>query len=171
MPKPQKIDAVNNIKKYLEEANSVFITDYSGLNVENITRLRKNLRENSIKYLIAKNTLIKIAAQNTGYENMVEFLSGPTAIAFGVDDPAVAARILYDSYKDVEKPVIRAFILDKEIFDGSEIVRLAELPPREVLLSQLIATVESPLSSLTSGIDGIFQELVATVDALAKSKG
>ena len=171
MPKPEKIDAVSNYKKYLEEASSVFVTDYSGLNVADMTGLRKNLRENSVKLLIGKNTLFRIAAKNAGLTEIVEYLSGPTAIAFGYDDPAVPAKILYDSYKDKEKPVIKAFVLDKELYAGSEIVRLAELPSREVLLASIVAAVESPMSSLVASIDGVMQELVATVDALAKSKG
>lgn len=170
MPKPEKIDAVKNVKKYLEESSSVFVTDYSGLNVAEITVLRKNLRENSVKYLVSKNTLMRIAAREAGYDNIVEFLQGPTAIAFGADDPAVAAKILYDSYKDKEKPVIRAFVLDKELFAGTEIVRLAELPSREILLSLLVATVESPVSALVSSIDAMFQELISTVDALERQK-
>ena len=170
MAKPEKINVVDRVKKYLEESNSFFITEYTGLNVEDITLLRKNLRENSVKYLVAKNTLIRIAAKDAGFENIIEFLSGQTAIAFGVDDPAVPAKILYDSYKDKDKPIIRAFVLDKELYQGSDIVRLAELPSREVLLARLIGAIESPIQSTLGSIDGLMQELVATVDALAKAK-
>jgi len=170
MPKAEKIDSVNAIKENLESAKSVFVTEYTGLNVQDITSLRKNLRENSVKYLVAKNTLMRIAAKETGYENLVEYLSGQTALAFGADDPAIAAKILYDSYKDIEKPVIKAFVLDGQLFEGSEITRLAELPSREVLLAQIISAVESPISSIIASIDGIFQELVATIDALQASK-
>jgi len=171
MPKPEKIEVVEKVKKQLEGAKSLFITDYTGLNVEDITLLRKNLRENSVKYLIAKNTLVRIAAKETGYENIVDFLTGQTAIAFGVDDPAVPAKILYDSFKDKEKPVIKAFVLDNELYQGADIVRLAELPSREVLLAQLIGAVESPIQAILGSVDGLMQELVATVDALAASKG
>jgi len=150
MPKPEKITVVDKVKKYLEESNAFFITDYTGLNVEDITLLRKNLREHSVKYLVAKNTLMRIAAKDAGFENIIEFLSGQTAIAFGVDDPAVPAKILYDSFKDIEKPVINS---------------------REVLLARLIGAIESPIQSTLGSIDGLMQELVATVDALAKAKG
>ena len=172
MPKPEKITAVSQIKEYLEGAESVFVTDYTGLNVEQITKLRKDLRENSIKYLVAKNTLMRIAANETGYEGLAEHLTGQTALAFGADDPAVAAKILYDSFKAIEKPVIRAFVLDDkdQIFTGDQVVRLAELPSREVLYSQVVASVEAPFSSLIGSIDAFFQELIATLEALEKSK-
>jgi len=170
MPKPQKVEAVESIKRFLEEADSVFVTDYVGLNVADITLLRKNLRDNSIKYLIAKNTLIRIAARESGYENLLDYLKGPTAIAFAKEDPAVAAKILYDSYKDKEKPVIRAFVLEDQVFTGEQIKRLADLPSREVLLASVVSAIEAPFSSMLSSIDAIFQELVATVDALAAAK-
>jgi large subunit ribosomal protein L10 len=170
MPKPEKVDAVKDIKGYLEQAKSVFITDYSGLNVADITALRKNLRENSIKYLVAKNTLMKIAAQDAGMNEIVEFLQGPTALAFGTDDPAVVARILYDSYKDKDKPVIKAFVMDNQLFDGADVKRLASLPSREILLAELVSAIESPLTSIIGSVDAVARELVSTIDALAASK-
>ena len=132
MPKPEKIDAVKDIKNYLEQARSVFITDYSGLNVADLTVLRKNLRENSVKYLVAKNTLLRIAAEDAGLKDIIKYLEGPIALAFGADDPAIAAKILYDSYKDKEKPVIKAFVMDKQLFDGTDVKKLASLPSREI---------------------------------------
>jgi large subunit ribosomal protein L10 len=171
MPKPEKIETVSEIKKYLQECKSVFVTDYSGLNVEDITSLRKNLRENSVKYLVAKNTLLKIAARGTGFEGIIDYLKGQTAIAFGFDDPSVPAKILYDSFKAKERPKIKAFIVDNKFYPGQEVVRLADLPPRDVLLSQIVAAVESPVSSIIGSIDAVFQDLIGTVDALAKSKG
>jgi large subunit ribosomal protein L10 len=171
MPKQDKIDAVNNLKQYISEAGSMFITDYTGLNVADITILRKNLRENSIKYLVAKNTLLRIAAKDSDHEEIVKYLNGQTAIAFGTDDPAVPAKILYDFFKKIEKPVVRAFVLDEVLYTGEDFVRLAELPSKDVLLSVLIATVESPLTSLVGSLDGVFQEFVSTLDALVKAKG
>ncbi|MCX6828042.1 MAG: 50S ribosomal protein L10 [candidate division Zixibacteria bacterium] len=170
MPKPEKIESVSEVKKYLQDSKSVFVTDYTGLNVADITRLRKNLRDSSVKYLVAKNTLIKIAAQETGYEGIVDHLSGQTALAFGFDDPSVPAKILYNTFKEKQRPVIKVFVVDKKLFAGAEIVRLAELPTRDVLLAQVVAAVESPISSLIMSIDGVFQELVGTLDALAMAK-
>ncbi len=170
MPKPEKIKAVENIRKYLEESDSIFVTDYSGLNVADITVLRKNLRENSVRFLVAKNTLMRIAAKDAGYDDITEYLEGPTALAFGKEDPAILARILYDSYKEKEKPVVKAFVVENQLFQGSEVVRLAELPSKEVLLAQLVFSIESPMSSMVNSIDGVFQELLATLEALRKSK-
>jgi large subunit ribosomal protein L10 len=170
MPKPEKVESLNELKKFLQDAKSVFVTDYTGLNVDDITKLRKNLREKSVKYLVAKNTIMRIAAKETGYESIVEHLTGQTALAFGFDDPSIPAKILHTAFKAKEKPIIRAFVVDKKAFSGKEIVRLADLPTREVLLSQIVMAVEAPISAVIMSIDGVFQELVGTVDALAKAK-
>jgi len=170
MPRPEKVSVVDNVKEHLANAASIFVTEYTGLNVDQITKLRKDLRDNKIPYVVAKNTLVKIACKETGNENLVDYLKGQTALAFGADDPVVVAKILYNSYKDIEKPVIRAFTLKGELYKGSEITRLADLPSREMLLAMIIAAVESPITSTMSMIDSVFQELVASIDAVAASK-
>ncbi len=170
MAKPEKIKAVGELKDLMETTSSVFVTDYTGLNVADITALRKNLRENSVKYIVAKNTLMKIAATDAGMENIVEYFQGQTALAFGADDPTIAAKILYKSFKDIKKPIIKAFVFDGQLFPGVEITRLADLPSREVLLSQIIMSVEAPISNIVSSLDAVFNELFATLDALGASK-
>ncbi len=170
MPKPEKIEAVAEMKKLFETAGSFFVTDYQGLNVADMTVLRKNLRENNIKYLIAKNTLLKLAAREAGVSEVDEHLIGPTAVAFSSDDPALAAKILNDSFKAKELPRMKVFVVDNQVFEGAEIKRLADLPPRDILLSQLVAAVESPFSSLVASLDGFFRELVGSIEALADKK-
>ncbi|MEA1980204.1 MAG: 50S ribosomal protein L10 [candidate division Zixibacteria bacterium] len=170
MPKPEKINAVADIKKLFDESNSFFITDYQGLNVADMTDLRKNLRSNNVKYLIAKNTLFKIAAGQAGVSGVDEHLNGPTALAFTSDEPAVAAKILNDSFKDKDLPVMKAFYLEEILYPGSDIKRLADLPSREMLLSQLVASVEAPFSELVGSLDGFFRELVGSIDALQEKR-
>ncbi len=170
MPNPQKIEAVAEIKKLFEDADSFFITDYQGLNVSDITVLRKNLRENNVRYLVAKNTLLRLAAHQAGMEQLDEHFTGPTAVAFTSDDAAVAAKILHESYKEKELPRMKVFVVDGQVFDGSEIKRLADLPPKDVLLSQVVAAVEAPLTELVGTLDGFFRELIGTLDALAEKK-
>lgn len=170
MPNPQKTEAVAEMTKLFQDSNSYFVTDYQGLNVADITALRKNLRENKIKYLVAKNTLFKLAVQQAGVTGIEEHLIGPTAIAFTSDDVAVAAKILHDSYKDKELPRIKVFVVEGQIFEGEDIKRLADLPPKEVLLGLLVATVEAPFSQLVGALDGFFRELIGTLEALTEKK-
>lgn len=170
MPRPEKVNVVDKVKENLENSKSVFVTDYTGLNVDQITQLRKKLRDNNVKYMVAKNTLMRIAFREAGQDQLLDHLKGQTALAFGADDPVIAAKILYDSYKDIEKPQIRAFTLRGDFFEGKEITRLADLPSREELLAQIIMAVESPITSTIGMIDAVFHELVATIDAVAASK-
>lgn len=174
MPNPQKNDAVAEMRKLFEDSDSFFVTDFQGLNVADITVLRKNLRENNVKYLVAKNTLLKLAAHQAGVVGIEDYLTGPTAIAFASDDAAAAAKILHDAYQDKELPRMKVFVVDGQVYDAEDIKRLADLPPKETLLSQLVATVEAPISQLVGALDGLFQELVGTIEALAeknKSEG
>ena len=104
MARPEKVAVVESFEKLFNDSNAYFVTDFQGLNVADMTSLRKSLRENNVKYLVAKNTLMDIAARNTEQPDLKEFFKGCTAIAFASDDPAVAAKILYDSYKAIELP-------------------------------------------------------------------
>ncbi len=166
MPKPEKITAVDEITQLFKDSDSYFVTDYQGLNVDDITVLRKNLRENNVTYLIAKNTLIKISAGEAGVEGLDDHLKGPTAVAFTSEDPAVAAKILNDCYKDKELPRMKVFVVDGEVYEGEEIKRLADLPPRDIILSMVVAAVEAPFSELVGSLDGFFRELIGSIDAL-----
>jgi large subunit ribosomal protein L10 len=168
MLRQEKTAAVESLQKLFEDYPAFFVTDYKGLNVADLTVLRKNLRENKIKYLVAKNTLLKLAAHGAGQKELDEHFVGPTAVAFTSEDPSTAARILYDSYKDKDLPVIKAFVVEDTVFEASDIRRLASLPSRDILLSQLVAAVESPLTSVVGALDGVFRELVGTVEALAE---
>lgn len=170
MMREQKVEAVSAIQKLFEGASGFFVTDYQGLNVSDLTTLRKDLRENQVKFLVSKNSLFKLAAKGAGIDYLDEHFVGPTAIAFAVGDSAVAAKILHDSYKDKELPRIKMFVVENQVFEASEIKRLADLPSRDVLLSMLVAAVESPLTELVGSLDASFRDLVGSIDALTEKR-
>lgn len=169
MPTPEKATAVNEYKALFEQSDSFFVTDYQGLNVSDMTTLRENLRDNNVKYLVAKNTLLLRAMDEAGIEGISEFLKGPTAIAFG-GEPATTAKILHESFKERKLPRMKVFVVDHQRFDASDIKRLADLPPKDQLLSMVAAAVEAPLTELVGSLDGFFRELVGSIDALAKQR-
>jgi large subunit ribosomal protein L10 len=173
MPTQTKIDLVTELKEEFSKAGNIFITDYAGLNVEQMNKLRKDLRTSGVRFVIAKNTLMRIAAKDAGYDDVLPHLVGPTAVAFSNADPNVPAKILFDAYKEfdkVSKPEVKAFFVDRQLFAAADVERLAQLPPREILLSQLVSAVESPLSALVGTLDAIIRELIGTVDAIARAK-
>ena len=171
MPRPEKVEVVENIRGKLKEANSVFLTDYIGLNVEDMTDLRRKLRDENITYVIAKNTLIRLAAKEEGMEKLEPFLKGPTAVAFGVDDPNVPAKILHESFKAKDKPKIKCFFIDGKLYETAEDLQTwASLPTKEELYTQILMAVEFPLTNLIASIEAPMREFVSVLDALAKAK-
>ena len=170
MLKSQKVDVVAKIKDLFASSDAYFITDYQGLNVANLTLLRKELRESNVKYLVAKNSLFRLAAKDAGVDGLDEYFVGPTAVAFANDDPSVAAKILHESHKKTELPRFKVFMVEGQLHQADEVKALAELPPRDVLLSQVVAAVEAPLTELVGTLDGFFRELVGVVDALEEKK-
>ena len=169
MPNAEKIETVAQYKKLFEESTSVFVTDYQGLNVADLTDLRKKLRENNVTFLVGKNTLFQLAAKDT-VEGIDEHFSGPTAVVFTKDDPASAAKILHESFKANKLPRMKAFWLDGVPFEAAEIKKLADLPTKDQLYSMVVAAVEAPLTELVGTLNAFHQNLVGTIDALAEKR-
>jgi large subunit ribosomal protein L10 len=179
MPKQEKLDAVSEYKGLIEESDAVILSDYQGLTVDQMNRLRRLLREKSVRYLIAKNTLLKIAADSFGgdYENLEPYWKGPTAVAFSKGDPTVGARAIYDfakeikkENKDLGKPDLKAGIVDGILYDKSMIDQLAQLPGRDELIAKVVGSISAPLSELVGTLDGVIREFVVTIDAIAAAK-
>ena len=157
MPNAQKLEEVARIKELFEGNNAYFITDYQGLNVADMTTLRKNLREQNIKFIIAKNTLMKVASEQAGVAGIQEHLNGPTAIAFTKEDAPFAAKILHDSFKERKLPRMKVFVVEEEVFPGDDIVKLADLPTRDELLAMIASAVEAPVKNVAALIDAFFR--------------
>jgi large subunit ribosomal protein L10 len=170
MPKADKIETVAQYKKLFEDSSSVFVADYQGLNVADLTELRKNLRENNVRFLVGKNTLFRLAAKETPLSGIEQHLEGPTAIIFAADEPATAAKILHDSFKQRDLPRMKAFWLDNVAYESEDIKKLADLPSKDQLYSMVAAAVEAPLSELVRSLDAVHRELIGCIDALADKK-
>ncbi|MFH1685936.1 MAG: 50S ribosomal protein L10 [bacterium] len=171
MPKQEKIDAVAEYGRLFKESDSFFVTDYQGLSVADMNVLRKDLRANAVRFVVGKNTLFRLAARDAEVEGIEAHLNGPTAIAFAGSDPAAAAKILNESFKSKELPRMKAFWVENVSYEADQIGRLADLPTKEILYSQVVGAVEAPFSSLVRSLDAFFHELIGSVDALAKKKG
>lgn len=170
MPNAQKLEEVSRIKELFDGNNAYFVTDYQGLNVTEMTILRKKLREQNIKFIIAKNTLVRVASEQAGVAGIGEHLNGPTAIAFTKDDAAVAAKILHDSFKERELPRMKVFVVEQEVFSGGDIQKLADLPTKDELLGMIASAVEAPVKNVAMLIDAFFQGLLGVIEALAEKK-
>lgn len=170
MAKDDKVQAVAEIKDLFAKSEAYFFTDYQGLNVADITVLRKNLRQKKVKYLVAKNTLLKKGAEQAGITGIEKYLTGPTAVAFAMEDAPAAAKVLHDSFKEKQLPRMKAFVVADQTHPASSLEAFASLPSKEVLLGQVAAMVQAPLQELVNTMQGFFQPLVGVIDALAEKR-
>ncbi|MEC7778935.1 MAG: 50S ribosomal protein L10 [Candidatus Neomarinimicrobiota bacterium] len=171
MPSVKNINSVKELSVKLDKAKAIYFTDYLGLDVVSVTKLRKNFVEKDVEFTVAKNTLIKLAAKEVGISGVDEFLEGPTAIAFSYEDPTDPARVIKEFLKDFDKPSVKGMILDGEIFASDQFDKIANLPSREQLLSQLVGMLNSPMSKLSSTLSGSVSGLLGRLTQLNSKKG
>jgi large subunit ribosomal protein L10 len=170
LEKREKEQELAALKDKISRAKQIIIADHTGINVADITVLRRKLKESKSEFRVAKNTLLKLAIKDTEEEVLDKYFEGPTTIVFGYDDPGVPAKIIYDSIKESEKPKFKAYYIDGQVYGIDFLKQIAELPPREVVIAQLIGTVEAPITNFIMVVEAASREFVATLDALAKSK-
>lgn len=171
MPTAEKEAVVAELTDVLNRANGVYLTDFTGLDMPAFTLLRKQLREESISCRVIKNRLGKLAVQRAGIEGLDEVLRGPTGLVCAAEDPVAPARVLSKFAEEGDgKPAIKAGYVDGDIFFDDQIERLAQIPPRDVLLGQMVSAMQSPISGLAFTLNGILQKLVGTLQAVAEKK-
>ncbi len=156
MPKiEQKEIVVNEIKDKLQKAKSVVLVDARGLTVENDTALRKSLRKASVDYKVYKNSMINFAIKGTPFEGLEGFLAGPTAVAISYEDPVAAAKVISKESKAMPKLEFKAGVVDNVVYDAVGIKAIADIPPREELLSKLLGSFKSPMASFARVVQAI----------------
>ena len=146
---------VEEIKGYVADAKSAVLVDYCGLTVEQDTELRKKLREAGVVYKVYKNTLLKRAFEGTDFAQLDQHLEGPTAVAFGLEDATAPARILNDVAKTVDALQFKAGVVEGAYYDEKGIKVIATIPSREVLLSKLLGSLQSPIANFARVIKQI----------------
>lgn len=170
MATAEKIKLVEEITGEFQRAGSVFIADYTGLRVSDMTQLRKQLRDAGVEFRVVKNSLLRRAASEAGLGEIDDSFKGQTAVAFGPADPVQTAKIFHEFYGRIEKPSVRKFVFEKRTYGPADLKEIASLPPREIILSQLVAAVEGPIAGFIGTLDAIIREFVGTVDAIAEKK-
>lgn len=170
MAKLEKNDLVQDIRKRLTSSQVAVLTDYRGLTANEMADLRRGLREVGIDFKIFKNTLTRIAAKECNLEELEEFLTGPTAIAFGFNNPEAVAKIVSNFSKEHEALKMKGGILDGKVIQATMIKTLASLPSREELLAKLVGSLNTPIFRLVNVLSSPLRGLVNTLNQIAKSK-
>lgn len=138
------------VAESFENSASIVIIDYLGLNVAEVTELRKNLRENGVQMKVVKNSILRRAADQVGLEGLDEVFAGPTAICISEDDVVAPAKVLVDAAEDFEALEIKGGIIEGKVSSIEEIQTVAKLPSREGLLSMLLSVLEAPMRNTAS---------------------
>jgi large subunit ribosomal protein L10 len=170
MPTARKEAAVQELRDRLAESQNLFLTDFAGLTVEEITKLRGELRKDGSTYAVVKNTLFKIAAGEDIAKQLDEFLAGPTGIVFAGSDPVAPAKAIKQFADDSKKLGIKAAIVDGKFADKSQIEALAALPPKAELIAKLVGSLASPLRGPVTVLSGNQSGLVRVLNQIREQK-
>lgn len=154
LAKKEKVDKLTDL---LKNAEAAVLVDYKGITVEEDTKLRKDLREAGVNYFVEKNTMLRFALTNAGYESLVDVLEGTTAIAVSNDDQTAPARILGKFAEDCdgEKFFLKAGFIGEEIYDEAGVKALSKIPSKETLLAQLVGSLQGPLTALAATLKAV----------------
>lgn len=166
----QKTAVVERVRDDLAGTTATVLTEYRGLSVKKLADLRAKLRESGATYTVAKNTLVRLAAKDLGYDVPDSVLSGPTALAFVGEDIAGTAKALRAFAKDNPALVIKGAVLDGQFLDADEAGKLADLESQEELLSSFAGMFEAMLAYTPSMLDDLLTETAGLMEALEEKK-
>ena len=150
---------VAGIKEKVEKAQSVIIMDYRGITVAEDTALRSAFRKEGVEYAVLKNTMVSLAAKECGIEGLDSYLNGPTAVAFGYQDPVAPARIAADFMKKSKKASFKCGVVEGKVLDEKGVTALSELPSKEVLIARIMGSLNAPITNFVYALEAIRKKM------------
>lgn len=170
MNRTEKEQIVQELAEKLSNTKAAFIADYRGINVEQVTQLRRELVAVGVDYRVVKNSLLRLASKETSVAELEKFCAGPTAIAMAGDDVVAPAKILTKFAEEIESFELKAGVLDGKLLSVDDITALSKLPSREELLAMALSSMNAPVSNLVGTFAAIPRSLVQVLGAIAESK-
>lgn len=171
MNRTEKATFVAALRERIHKAPVVYLTDFTGLDVKSITKLRRSLRASGAEYLVVKNRLARLAFSETGLPNIFDDLEGPTGMVLGYKDVVAPAKALTEFAKEHDKrPAFKLGILENKVLRPEQIDRIAKLPPREQLLAELAGAMSAPTAMLAMLLEAKLQEMAGLIDALREKR-
>ncbi|CUS78717.1 LSU ribosomal protein L10P [Candidatus Kryptonium thompsonii] len=169
MKKEEKSKIIEEISEKISKSKGLVLADFTRMTVAEVNELRRELKSAGVDYKVVKNTLLKIAMQNVGgYDGLFKYLEGPTAVAFGYDDPITPVRLIKKIKGKIEKPSVKAIFIEGQVYDGSKLDELANLPSKSDIIAGIIGSVIAPASGIVWTLNAVLSELVLVIDAIAK---
>ncbi len=167
----KKEQVVSDLKKFFSDSSIVIFTDFKGMGVEKLSRLRTKVRENGGSYVVAKKSLINLALKEEKIEGVdVLNMEGEIAVAFSKEDPVSLTKAIYDFAEEEKRPSMISAVMDDEVLELDRLKRLALIPSREELLTKLVGSLNAPISGLVRTLNGNISGLVYALSAIADSK-
>jgi large subunit ribosomal protein L10 len=166
MPTERKGETIDSLADKMQRKQLAVITDYRGLTVAEITDLRKKLRDSGAELIVAKNTLVRIAAERTGNEAINPLLEGPTAMAFAYDDIAKAAKTLHDYIRASKKQIsVRGGLVGTQFMPADGLEAVTQLPSREQVYATIMGGVQAPASRIVGTINAVMRNIAYVLRA------
>lgn len=166
----QKKELVAKLAEKLKKSCTGVLVEYKGINVEDDTKLRRELREAKVEYSVIKNTMLRRAAKDAGMESLSEYLQETTALAVSENDYTAAARILCKFSSENKFFKVKSGFIDGDVVDTSKIKALSSLPSKEQLLAQVLAGLNSPITGFAAVLSGTQRGLLVALNAIAEQK-
>jgi large subunit ribosomal protein L10 len=170
MAHPEKAAEIETLREVFENARSVVLNDFTGLNVAKLSQLRRICRANGIEYRVVKNTLARRSVQGTNAETLAAHFEGPTALAIGRESENVSAKLIAKFAQEHEAPRFKAGIVEGSVVDATGLLALSKLPARNELLSTLLGSIRSPGNNLVSVLQGTLRNLMYALNAIIEKK-
>lgn len=169
--RPEKVTIVEELQARLNASPFVLVTDYAGLRVDQFSTLRNRLAEAAAEIKVVKNTFLRRALSDAGLPDISAELNGQTAIVIGDKDVAAAAKVLKTFGNEFKKPTLKVGVVDRLVVDADQIKAIADLPSRDVLLAQLLGTLQSPASTLVRLLNEPASALARVLKAKSEQSG
>ena len=170
MPNKKNINDVEILTEKLSKAKSVYFTDYLGLNVSDVTMLRKKFFDSDVEYMVVKNTLLKIASSENKIKIGNEVFSGSTAVAFSYDNPVQAAKIIKNFLKEHDLPSVKGILFEGSYLDSDQFDSIANLPSKDESLTKLAIMLKSPVQNFTNLLNAPMVSFVNVLKGVEKNK-
>lgn len=171
MKREQKDEFVGEFQEKLGTANAFYLTDFTGLNVKQITEFRARLRKQGLEYVVVKNTLAQRALEGLELPDIAGFFTGPTGVVVSRADGVAAAKVLSDFAREFgDRPAVKVAVVERKEYGPAQVKSLAEMPPKEVLLAQLAGGLQAPMSRLAGGMSQMLAGFARAVDALRQQR-
>lgn len=168
----EKAKVVDEIRSKVDDAAAMVVTQYSGLTVEMLGKLRNELRKENVEYKVYKNTLFKLALKDTKLEGLSDKFTGPTGVAFSYNDPVITAKVMKKFMAEDEKEAfkIKGGMVEGSLLSKDQVMALADLPSREELLSQVVGCVQGPIRNLVQVMAAVPRSMLNVLNAIKEKK-